>query len=208
MQIHNDIEQGSLEWHNLRAGIPTASCFEKILTATGKASTQGEAYANQLLAETMTGGAVESWEGNQWSKRGNELEPDAVLFYEMQMDVATEKVGFVTNYGVGCSPDRFVGDDGLLEIKCPSPQVHVKYLLKNKMVTEYIPQVQGQLYVTGRKWCDFMAYHPEMPPLIIRVERDEEYITKLSGALGKFLATLEGKRQTMVDLGHLTKETA
>lgn len=206
MQIHKDIIQGTSEWHAIRAGKPTASCFEKILSPTGKPSTQVEGYANQLLAEIMIDGVADTWEGNMWSERGKELEPDAVLFYEMQTDIETEQVGFVTNYGVGCSPDRFVGSDGLLEIKCPSPQVHVKYLLKNKMESKYIPQVQGQLYVTGRKWCDWMSYHPEMPPVIIRVERDENYITSLGGALYNFLKTLEEKKQHMIELGHLTKE--
>ena len=206
MQIHNDIEQGTPEWYAIRAGKPTSSAFEKILSPTGKPSTQAEGYANQLLAEIMTGGAVETWEGNKWSERGNELEGDAVLFYEMQKDLETEKVGFVTNYDIGCSPDRFIGDDGLLEIKCPAPHTHIKYLLNNKMDSKYIPQVQGQLYVTGRKWCDWMSYHPEMPSVIIRVERDEEYITKLGGALYNFLKTLEEKKQRMIELGHLTKE--
>lgn len=206
MRIHNDMEQGSEAWFKARSGIPTASYFEKILSPTGKPSTQAEGYANQLLAEIMTDGAVETWGGNMWSERGNELEPEAVLFYEMQTDIETERVGLVTNYGVACSPDRFVPSEGLLEVKCPSPQVHVKYLLKNKMESKYIPQVQGQFLVTGRKWCDWMSYHPEMPPVIIRVERDEEYITKLSGALQEFLEKIETKKLKLIELGHLTQE--
>lgn len=205
MQIHN-IEQGTPEWYAIRAGKPTASGFDKILSPTGKPSTQADAYANSLLAEIMAGGAVEEWEGNQWTERGNEFEDEAVLFYEMQKDIEAEKVGFVTNHGVGCSPDRFVGEDGLLEIKCPKASTQVKYLLNNKLESKYIPQIQGQLYVTGRKWCDWLSYSPELPSIIIRVERDESYITSLSGALQRFLKTLDDKRQRMIELGHLIQE--
>jgi len=206
MKIHNNIIQGNPEWFEIRAGKATASCFSRILTPTGLMSTQSSAYAELILAELITGGPVESWEGNRWSERGKELEPNAVHFYEMITEIETEKVGFVTNYGVGCSPDRFIGSDGLLEIKCPAPSTHVKYLLNNKIDSQYIPQVQGQLYVTGRKWCDWMSYHPEMPPVIIRVERDEEYITKLSAALNQFQRTLAEKKNLLIKMGHLTKE--
>lgn len=206
MQIHNDIEQGSPEWFAIRAGIPTASCFDKVLSPTGKMSTQAGVYANDLLAEIMTGGAVQQWEGNQWTERGNELEAEAVLFYEMQKGIETNEVGFVTNYSVGCSPDRFVGDDGLLEVKCPKASTQIKYLLEDKLEAKYIPQIQGQLYVTGRKWCDWLAYSDELPSIIIRVERDEQYITSLSGALQKLLTAIEEKKQRMIELGYLTKE--
>ena len=206
MKIHKDLEQGTPQWFAARAGLPTASCFDKILTPTGKASTQSDIYANTLLAEIMTGGAVQDWEGNQWTERGNELEDEAVMFYEMQKDIATEKVGFVTNHGVGCSPDRFVGDDGLLEIKCPKASTQVKYLLNDKLETKYIPQIQGQLYVTGRKWCDWLAYSPEVPSIIIRVQRDESYITALAGALKKQLEKIETKKLKLIELGYLTTE--
>lgn len=206
MQIHNDIEQGSSEWFAIRAGIPTASCFDKVLSPTGKISTQASGYANSLLAEIMTGGAVQQWEGNQWTERGNELEAEAILFYEMQKGIETEEVGFVTNHGIGCSPDRFVGDDGLLEIKCPKASTQIKYLLEDKLEAKYIPQIQGQLYVTGRKWCDWLAYSDELPSIIIRVERDEQYITSLSGALQKLLTAIEEKKQRMIELGYLIND--
>ena len=205
MQIHND-KQGSPEWLASRVGLATASEFHKILTPTGKASTQAKVYMESLLAEIMIGESVSTWEGNKWTDRGTELEPDAICLYEMITKQSTEEVGFVENYGVGCSPDRFIGDDGLLEIKCPAAHTHVKYLLENKMPSEYIPQIQGQLYVTERKWCDFMSYHPEMKPLIIRVKRDEDYITKLSGALNNFNINLAEKIRRLVELGHLKQE--
>ena len=204
--------QGSAEWYSIRAGKPTASCFEKILSPTGKTSTQANAYAELLLAELMTGGQVSTWAGNQHTERGRELESDAVVLYEIQTNTVTEQVGFIEEYEsgynqpAGCSPDRLIGNDGLLEIKCPAPHTHLKYLLDNKIPIKYIPQVQGQLYITNCEWCDWMSYHPDMPPLIIRIKRDEEYITKLSEALRKFLHTLNEKKQRLIELGHLKQE--
>ena len=206
MQIHNDIEQGSPEWFAIRAGKPTASCFDKVLTPTGRPSSQADVYINTLLAEIVTGGSVQDWEGNQWTERGNELEPEAVLYYELQKNITTEKVGFVTNYGVGCSPDRFVGDDGLLEIKCPKASTQIGYLLNNKLEPKYIPQIQGQLYVTGRKWCDWLAYSDELPSLIIRVERDEQYINSLAEALQKLIKDIDDKKNRLVELGYLNND--
>lgn len=182
MQIHN-VEQGSDEWHAVRLGIPTASEFAKILTPTGKLSAQAEAYANKLVAEKLAGKRLESFEGNDWTERGNELEAAAVSYYEVLTDSTTEKVGFVTAGECGCSPDRLVGDDGLLEIKCPAPHTHVHYMLTGKIEQKYTPQVQGQLMITGRKWCDLLSYHPDLPPVLIRIERDEDYIEALRGAI-------------------------
>ena len=206
MKTHINIKQGSPEWHALRAGKATASSFHKILTPTGKASTQAKVYMESLLAEIMIGESVSTWEGNKWTDRGTELEPDAICLYEMITKQSTEEVGFVENYGVGCSPDRFIGSDGLLEIKCPAANTHVKYLSSDQMPSNYIPQVQGQLYVTGRKWCDFMSYHPEMPPLIIRVKRDEDYITELSETLNIFNVYMAKRKQRLIELGHLKQE--
>ena len=206
MKVYNDIIQGSPEWHSIRAGKPTASCFDKILTPTGKTSTQANAYANLLIAEFMKGGQVTTWEGNKCTERGNELEPYAAVLYEIQTDTVVEQVAFIENDGAGCSPDRLVGDNGLLEIKCPLAPTHVQYLLDNRMPIKYIPQVQGQLYITGRKWCAWMSYYPDMSPLIVRIKRDEEYIIKLSKALHGFFNTLNEKKQRLIELGYLKQD--
>lgn len=203
MEVFNDIIQGTQEWLEVRSGIPTASCFDKIITPTGKKSDSSDEYANLLTAEKLLEQPIATWKGNKWTERGNVLEQDAVDFYEFQHDLVTEKVGFVKNYGVGCSPDRLIGDDGLLEGKAPAPHTHVGYMLKNALPTLFIPQVQGQLYVTNRKWCDWMSFHPEMGQVIIRVKRDEEYITTMSGLLCKFLEKLEEKQKRLGELGYL-----
>lgn len=200
MQLH-EVEQGTPEWHQVRLGIPTASCFDKIITPTGKPSTQAAAYENKVIAEILTGKSADTFEGNVWTERGKELEPDAVDFYEMQTGLDTRIIGFVTNdeNTFGCSPDRLVGENGLLEIKCPAPHTHVQYLIDKEIDKGYYPQVQGQLFVTGREWCDWLSYHPEMPPVIIRVERDIEFIETLEKLLEKFTKNVSAK---LKKIGH------
>lgn len=207
---HIECEQGTMDWLQARIGIPTASGFEKIITPTGKASTQAEAYSEKLLAEYILGYPVETFTGNAHTERGKELEPHAVRFYEVQRDVDTKPVGFCTDDArtIGASPDRLVGDDGLLEIKCPAPQTHVHYLLTGEIDKGYWPQVQGQLLVTGRKWVDWLSYHPEMPPVIIRVERDEAYLATMATLLKEFTEKLEKKREKLISLGHLERKAA
>lgn len=194
MIIH-DLEQGSPEWFAVRLGIPTASYFDKLITPTGKESTQAETYENKLVAELLTGKPVDDFEGNEYTRQGNEREPDAAAFYALQRDIDPIKVGFVTddNRTYGCSPDRLIGDDGLLEIKCPAAHTHVKYMLDRNIDRKYYPQIQGQLLVTGRKWVDIISYHPEMQPVIIRVERDEIFLKDLLTFITKLTNNVKTK---------------
>jgi hypothetical protein len=114
-----------------------------------------------------------------------------------------EQVGFCTldDGTFGCSPDSLVGDDGMLEIKCPSPAVHVGYLLGDKLPTTYRAQVQSQLFVTGRAWCDFLSYHPDLPPLLVRVEPDPKWHAKFAEELEKFTALLASKMSALKERG-------
>ena len=201
MIIH-DVEQGSPEWLKLRLGIPTASEFHKIITPGGKASKQADAYANKLVAEFMAGEPVEAFE-TPWMVRGRELEADAVSFYELHKGIETKKVGFCVNNGCGASPDRLIGEDGLLEVKCPAPSTHVEYLINQKLDEDYWPQIQGQIFVTGRDWADILSYHPKLPPVIIRVERDVDFINNLAGFLQDFLISVGEKKITLKERGYL-----
>ncbi len=187
MIVHN-VEQGSREWLECRLGIPTASAFKKIITPTGKLSAQARQYAYLLCAERLLNGVQGSLDGMAWMERGKELEAEAVKSYEFEQDVVTKTVGFITTDcgQIGCSPDRLVGDDGLLEIKCPAPSTHVGYLLDG-MDKDYIPQVQGQLFVTGRAWCDWYSYNPAMPSVRVRVFPDAEYQANMAVALSDFV---------------------
>lgn len=186
------VQQGTTEWLALRAGIPTASQFDRIITPQGKASGQVEKYLFALLAERMMGHPIIE-QISAWMQRGNEMEAEAVDFYESQRELETEPIGFITNDEgtIGASPDRLVGEDGLLEIKVPAEHTHVSYLLKKAVDQAYYPQVQGQLWISGRKWLDILSYHPEMPPALIRVERDEAFIALLIEAVGHFSVLLE-----------------
>ena len=135
----------------------------------------------ELLAEWALGEHWDTGIGNShWVARGLELEPEARLWYEMAYQTV-EQVGFVWKDGdkmVGASPDGLVGDDGLLELKCPSPAKHVLYLSEpSLMVKEYHWQVQGQLWATERSWCDLMSYCPGLPEVIERV-RPVEFAQK------------------------------
>ena len=167
-----ECEQGTEEWFQARLGIPTASEFGKIITpAKLQPSTQAETYINKLVAEWLRGKADESFQSD-WMKRGHEVEEEARDFYTFQTDVEVKQVGFclTDNKTFGCSPDGLM-DKGGVEIKCPSPGVHVGYLLAEKVPTNYRLQILGSLLTTGRKWWDFLSYHPDMKALIVRTWR-------------------------------------
>ncbi len=185
-------EQGTSEWFQARCGIPSASNFDKIVTSKGDPSKQAEKYMFKLAGERITGTQEEMFQ-NTAMARGCELEAEARSFYELTNDVKVEQVGFcmTDDSKIGCSPDGLVGDDGLIEIKCPSMAVHVGYLLDGVVPTDYFQQTQGQLFVTGRKWLDFISYYPAMRPLLVRVERDEGFIKKLETELKVFCERLE-----------------
>ena len=183
-------EQRSPEWFAARLGVPSASQFGKIVTPTGKRSTQADGYINKLVAEILTGKSDQQ-EPNEAMARGTELEPEARAYYEL-IGGTVEEVGFcLHDDGFGCSPDGLVGDTGLLEIKCPLAHTHVEYLREGVLPGLYVPQVQGQLLVTGREWCDFLSYHPDMKPLLIRVERDEKFIQTLHDALLEIVSEIK-----------------
>ena len=190
--IVHDVKQGGADWLRLRAGIPTASAFYKIITPTGKVSSQADRYRCDLIAERILGRPLEAYVSFAM-ERGSELEDEAFSAYEFERALDTFEVGFVTDDlgRWGASPDRLVGDDGLLEVKCPDAGVHVGYLLMRPADRKYYPQIQGQLWITGRKWVDIMSYHPQMPRAIVRVERDDEYLELLSKAVASFSQSLD-----------------
>lgn len=177
----SNFEQGSQEWLQSRLGKPTASNFGKLITPTGRPSTSAEGYINELIAQRITGELPEFYT-NAAMERGNELEPAAKALYEFINDVEVAEVGLCLHDTLDCgaSPDGLVGVDGGIEIKCPLPHTHIAYLREGVVPSKYIPQIQGCLWITGREWWDFMSYHPAMEDLIVRVERDNEYIKKLA----------------------------
>lgn len=194
--------QGTQEWLQLRCGIPTASEFDRILTPKGKPSIQAENFMYGLLSERIMG-RPRTEAVSFWMERGSVMEAEAVAFYEFQKDIETVPVGLITNDAgtIGASPDRLVGDDGLAEFKCPAEHTHVAYLLGKAVDQTYYPQLQGQLWITERKWVEICSYHPAMPPVIVRVERDEQYIEMLSKAVTAFSQFLEAKAAELIERG-------
>lgn len=201
--IHLDIEQNSPEWFEVRNAIPTGSEFSRIITSTGNASTQADAYMDRILAQIVTGKAIQTFDRTEYMERGVELEAEAADNYAFLYDADPQKAGFFVhdNKIAGASPDRLIGEDGLLEIKCPAAHTHISYLIKNDIDSAYTPQVQGQLWLTERKWCDWFSYHPDMKPVCIRVYRDEVYIAKLESAIRKFMKKLNAKKQILIERG-------
>jgi len=195
MQIIKDIEQGSQEWLSLRLGIATASNFNKIITSTGKESSQLKQYAFDLASDYFLT-EPESTFKSEAMQRGNDLEAEAKNYYSLLTDMEVEEVTFIKKDQIGYSPDGLISSNGLIEIKCPLKKNHLKYLIDNKLPTDYVAQVQGGLYISGREYCDFISYHPlfqeDKKMLIVRVERDEEFINKLDTLLEK---TIELKQE-------------
>ncbi len=198
MIIH-EVEQNSPEWHVLRAGIPTASEFSNIVTpAKWEPSASQERYLNALVHERRIGFSEDEFQSDDM-RWGNEYEQDAVDCYEFQNEVSTVKIGFVTDdrKRYGASPDRFVGEDGLVEIKCPKGSTHVGYMRNRSIEKEKLPQLMGQLLLTGRKYVDIVSYHPKWEPVIIRVERDEQKIETLRTLLESFCDRLDAEWQKL-----------
>lgn len=205
MKIYLEVQQGTDAWHALRLGKPTASNFAKIVTKKkADLSAQAADYALRLVAERLLNQtAAESFDG-PWLERGKEMEPLAVRQYEFQHDVVTVPVGFITTDDgrIGCSPDRLVAgkERVALEIKCPSQHVHLGYLL-NGVDEEYKPQVQGQIFVAELDRAELYAFHPQMPPALVRTPRDAEYIAKLSAALRQFVDVLDDMHRRALAIG-------
>ena len=174
-------EQGSQEWLDARLGRPSASQFHKLIKSNGKPSASADDYINAMIIERISGMSAPVFV-TEWMTRGNELEPDARNLYTLITDNEVQEVGFILdNSGeFGCSPDGLIGEDGGIEIKCPAPSNHDKWSDKGVCPTKHYAQVQGCMWITERKWWDFMCYHPEKDPFIVRVERDEEFIKNLA----------------------------
>lgn len=193
----------SPEWSKEKAGLPSASGFGKILSPTGLPSKQSVAYMRRLAGELILGTKVESYQSSAM-ERGIFMEAEARMYYEFINGVDVQEVGIVYKDELkdrSCSPDGLVGEDGGLEIKCPELHTHVEYLLSNKVPTTYIPQIQGSLYITGRKWWDFLSYYPRMKPLIIRTFPDEFYQAKLKRELDMFVVNLKDVVRQLQSLG-------
>ena len=180
---HINVQQGTDEWLQARLGVLTASNFSKFITPGGKASTQAEGEINKLIAERITGQRADMFT-TPWMERGTELEPKARELFEFMTNHSVNQVGLMLkdDYQIGCSPDGIIGSAGL-EIKCPAPATHVKWLRAGTLPDEHQAQVQGSMLVTGFDTWYFMSFNELMEPLALCVERDQIYIDKLQALL-------------------------
>lgn len=202
MKVHT-CKQGSREWLQLRAGIPTSSQFDRIVTPTGKPSSQAEAYMFTLLAERILGRPIVE-HMSQAMERGSHLERKAVEYFEFLTDVSTEEVGFLTDDDErwGTSPDR-VFKDGFIEIKCPEAKRHMMNLLAPESAKrEYFVQTQGQLWIGEGQRTSLLSYHPELPYALLTIERDKDFIQKLETEVRAFSDKLETLAAVAMDLGY------
>lgn len=195
-QPYINIEQGSDEWKQARLGHVTASNMADVMSkGKGTAEAVGRyKYKVKLVAERLTQTAGESFT-NAAMEWGIEQEQFACIEYEASQNVFLERTGFwlhPTIKWLGVSPDRLVGDEGLIEVKCPNTTTHLGYLFENRVPPDYYKQIQCQLWVTGRKWCDFVSYDPRLPKrnqlLIVRTERDESLIKEMEAETVQFLS--------------------
>lgn len=191
--ILHDVEQRSEAWDRLRLGIPTSSDFDKIVTPSREPSKQWQKLAYQKIAERFLRRKIDHYTSPAM-ERGQIVEEEAASWYEFDREEVTQKIGFVTNNEAtaGCSPDRLVGEAGLLEIKCPLPHVQVEYLLTGKAPRHYMPQLQGQLMITEREWADILCWHDELPRTVVRVYREERFIALLAAEIRKFNEFIDG----------------
>jgi putative phage-type endonuclease len=198
------IEQGTPEWHELRRGKVTASKVADIIakTKTGISTSRGN-YLIELALQRVTGKIEESFmnDAMQW---GVDNEARARMAYEIKSNNFVDKVAFVDHFLIsnfGCSPDGLVGDDGLVEIKCPNSATHWSYVRDNKPPSKYIIQMQSQMACTDKAWCDFVSFDPRMPErsqlFIVRVMRDQDLINSLETEVKKFLDEVEKEVKLM-----------
>jgi len=186
MIIHN-APQGSEAWERIRKGKATGSEFNRVITPAKLQFAAGaRTYACQLAAERL---GVESEQGtpSYWMDRGIELEPYARQDFATRCEKIQE-VGFImptvdANYG--CSVDGLVGDDGTLEIKCPSSELLIAWHWAGVIPTDHLIQCQFSLWVTGRSVCHFFGWHPDIEPLHLESQRDEKYMAAFESAMPK-----------------------
>lgn len=203
----SDIIQGSEEWHALRCGRVTASRVADVVAKTKSGWGASRAnYAAELIAERLTGEPAERFTNAamQW---GTDHEPDARAAYEFFRDAAVVEIGFVDHPSIamtGASPDGLVGDDGLVEIKCPNTATHLDTLLSQTVPAKYVTQMLWQMACTGRKWCDFVSFDPRLPEsmsmFVKRVERDDKRIAELETEVAAFLEEISAKIEQLNSL--------
>jgi putative phage-type endonuclease len=183
----DNIQQGSSEWFEMRLGKITASRISDLMSKVKTGESAGrKKLKNELIRERLTGKRIEGYT-NAAMERGNALEPLARASYEIRRNLFVDQLSFVNHPVIsmaGCSPDGLIGDEGLIEIKCPNPENHLEHFINDgkDLINRYYAQVQWQMACCGsdRKWCDLVSFDPDISDalqlFITRVFRDDEFI--------------------------------
>lgn len=198
------MEQKTDEWFTARLGKVTASRVADVMakTKTGYSASR-ENYMAQLVVERLTQTKAESFTNAamQW---GTDQEPFARAAYEAAQGVMVEEVGFMSHPDIemaGASPDGLVGDDGMVEIKCPNTAGMIEALLTQKVPAKYFAQMQMQMACAGRQWCDYVVFDPRMPVkaqlFVKRVPRDDVFIKEMETEIVKFLSEVDAQVQQL-----------
>ena len=192
--IERPVEQNSVWWEMARAGIPTASEFGNILTPKFQPRT-GEMVESYLALKLS-----ERWTETPAPTKvvlamdfGHILEEKAKPYYTLMFNEEITSCGFATTDDgkIGCSPDGLIGADGGIEIKCPEAKNHVKYLMAGKLPDDYVLQVHGSMFVTGRSFWKFMSYRKDFPAYVTMIERDEKINSVIEETLYAFCEKLD-----------------
>jgi putative phage-type endonuclease len=202
-----EIIQGTPEWFAARLGKVTASRVADVIakTKTGWGASRAN-YMAELVAERLTGTSADKF-SNAAMQWGTEQEPEARAAYEFRVGVDVLQVGFVPHPTIpmtGASPDGLIGEDGLVEIKCPNTATHIDTLIGQTIPGRYVTQMLWQMACTGRQWCDFVSFDPRLPPsmrhFVKRLERDELRIKEIEKDVAEFLSEVEHKVSQLVAL--------
>ena len=194
------MDQGSKEWFEARLGRITASRIGDVMAKlkSGKPAATRSNYVAEKVAEILTGEVSESYTSPAMAW-GTETEPQARLAYELFLGKDVKEVGFIPHPDIeqaGASPDGLVGDEGLIEIKCPNTATHICTLRGGSIDRKYLLQMQWQMACTGRKWCDFVSYDPRLPDelslFVVRVQRTDEVIKEIESEVREIIEEING----------------
>lgn len=196
--------QGSEEWLAARLGKVTASRMADVMAKTKSGWGAGRAnYMAELICERLTGSQADRFT-NAAMQHGTETEPQARVAYEFMTGNAVAEIAFVDHPTIGmsgASPDGLVGDDGLIEIKCPNTATHIDTLLNDTVPDKYRKQMLWQMACTGRRWCDFVSFDPRLPPdlqlWITQVIPEPGEIAELETAVSAFILEMDEKIQAL-----------
>lgn len=207
MWVYIDVAQGSDDWHKHRCGSLGASQVHDVLAKTKSGYTAARANTKaRMVAERLTGLTQETFKSSamQW---GNDTEPQARSAYEFITGKRVQVVGMfklANLVGSHASPDGLVDNDGLIEIKCPNTATHIETLKTEKIDPKYVTQMQWQMALTDREWCDFVSYDPRMPEdlslFIKRVPRDPQAIADLMKQVEEFLGEVDADIKALEEI--------